>query len=314
MIQEPLQIEIGHPCISCPNVRLRLCDRLLGTAPRSEAVAPRRKRGVPVRLQDLQQSLLDEPVQHHRDTEVAGAASRFRDVHPTHRLRLVGTLHQGRPEGGPVGREVRHQVVHGHAVDPRRPSVASDLAKRPPEVRGLQHPLHKVRPFHRSVGSCCPRDGFIPWRRQGQPRLPVGCMTVTRQHGHCSSPSSPSRATVRAFDPSVAAPPIRYPAFRRRGASIASPATGLLCPLLTSPGRSEPVTRLPVLTDNRETSRGTAQSCHRVDARCIKHTPHADGGLRGHVPARPRCTTPHIWFLFVAPRLWIALPPDPTSR
>ena len=32
------------------------------------------------------------------------------------------------------------------------------------------------------------------------------------------------------------------------------------------------------------------------------------------MPARPGCTTPRIRFLFVAPHLWIGLPPDPTSR
>ena len=46
----------------------------------------------------------------------------------------------------------------------------------------------------------------------------------------------------------------------------------------------------------------------------IKHTPIADGGLRGHVPTRPGCATPNIRFLFVAPHLWIGLPSDNTSR
>jgi hypothetical protein len=42
--------------------------------------------------------------------------------------------------------------------------------------------------------------------------------------------------------------------------------------------------------------------------------PFADGGLRGHVPTRPGCTTPLIRFLYVAPHLRIGLPPDPASR
>jgi len=63
-----------------------------------------------------------------------------------------------------------------------------------------------------------------------------------------------------------------------------------------------------------QTSRGKAQSFHGVNARFIKYTPIAEGGLRGHVPTRPGCTTPRIGFLFVAPPLWIELPPDPTSR
>jgi hypothetical protein len=52
----------------------------------------------------------------------------------------------------------------------------------------------------------------------------------------------------------------------------------------------------------------------RVNAGFIKHTPVVGGRLHGHVPTGPECTIPHIRFLFVAPRFWIALPPDPASR
>ena len=60
-----------------------------------------------------------------------------------------------------------------------------------------------------------------------------------------------------------------------------------------------------------QTSRGKTRNCRCVDAGFIKHTPIVDGGLRGHVPTRPGCTTPNIRFLFVAPHLWIGLPPGP---
>lgn len=78
------------------------------------------------------------------------------------------------------------------------------------------------------------------------------------------------------FGPSsrgVAVRPICCPTFRRRGASLALPASGLLCPLLTSPGRSGPVARPPVLADDREISQGKTQDVPRVDAGFIKHTP-----------------------------------------
>jgi hypothetical protein len=66
--------------------------------------------------------------------------------------------------------------------------------------------------------------------------------------------------------------------------------------------------------DTVQASRGKTQNFPRVNAGFIKHAPIADGGLRSHVPARPERTTPHIRFLFVAPRFWIGLPSDPTSR
>ena len=63
-----------------------------------------------------------------------------------------------------------------------------------------------------------------------------------------------------------------------------------------------------------EISRGKTQNLLRVNAGFIKHAQITDGGLHGHVPARPERTTPLIRFLFVAPRFWIGLPPDPVSR
>ena len=95
-----------------------------------------------------------------------------------------------------------------------------------------------------------------------------------------------------------------------------SRVTPLLCPLLTSArwsGRFAPFS-VRLAPDAVQISRGKAQSFPCVDARFIKHTPIAEGGLRCHVPTRPGCTTPHIWFLFVAPQFWIGLPSDPTSR
>src|SRR5215210_5034698 len=96
-------------------------------------------------------------------------------------------------------------------------------------------------------------------------------------------------------------------------------AFGVCAPTMPSADFCPPVRRdySPLslrLPDDRQLSRGKAQSFPCVDARFIKHTPIAEGGLRCHVPAHPGCTTPHIWFLFVAPQFWIGLPSDPTSR
>jgi len=78
--------------------------------------------------------------------------------------------------------------------------------------------------------------------------------------------------------------------------------------------RCHNISTIPSGSDTLQTSRGKTQSFLRVNAGFIKHTPLADGGLHGHVPTRPGCTTPHIRFLFVAPRFWIGLPSNPASR
>ena len=64
----------------------------------------------------------------------------------------------------------------------------------------------------------------------------------------------------------------------------------------------------------RQISRGKTRYLPCIDAGFTKCTPTADGGLRGHVPARPGCITPHIRFLFIVPQFRIGLPSDPASR
>ena len=90
----------------------------------------------------------------------------------------------------------------------------------------------------------------------------------------------------------------------------------LICPLLTSPRYSAPISRRPasILRSTGEISRGKTRYLRCIDAGFTKCTLTADGGLRSHVPARPRCITPHIRFLFIAPQLRIGLPPDLASR
>lgn len=73
-------------------------------------------------------------------------------------------------------------------------------------------------------------------------------------------------------------------------------------------------------TDTWQISRGKTRILPRIDAgftkmhpcRCCH--PLVDRGLRGHVPARPECITPHIRFLFIALRFHLGLPPHPVSR
>ena len=98
----------------------------------------------------------------------------------------------------------------------------------------------------------------------------------------------------------------------------------LPCLPLTSQRYSASVSRCPAscFRSTREISRGKTRYLRCIDAgfmtegnpRGTKCTPTADGGLRGHVPARPGCTTPRIRFLFIAPRFCLGLPPDPASR
>ena len=78
-------------------------------------------------------------------------------------------------------------------------------------------------------------------------------------------------------------------------------------------GDLSPLSQFPSHATSRgtgETSRGKTRNVPCMNAGFIKHAPTADGGLRGHVPARPERTTPPIRFLFVALHFRIGLPPD----
>ena len=112
----------------------------------------------------------------------------------------------------------------------------------------------------------------------------------------------------------VAAQPICSPAFQPWGASRASPAPGLLCPLLTSAGRSGRIPPPSVLSGHPADLPRSAviPSVHKRPM--YQAQPTVDGGLCGGVPTRPERTTPRIRFVSLAPHLRSTLPSDPTSR
>jgi hypothetical protein len=133
--------------------------------------------------------------------------------------------------------------------------------------------------------------------------------------GDFSSLSIPFRGTVRAFRLRLCGSASLLLRLSAGSASLALPASSLLCPLQTPPRSSAPIARRPasILRSPGEVSRGKTRYLRGLDAGFTKGTPTAEGGLRGHVPARPRCLTPPIRFLFIAPPLRIGLPPDPAS-
>ena len=124
---------------------------------------------------------------------------------------------------------------------------------------------------------------------------------------------------------------------------MALPGSYLLCPLLTSVWRSESIAQpsvdrgyrlkfvftvgrlvsrrchsisvIPFHLNTLQTSQGKTCDLPCVNAGFIKYTiTSVDGGLRCHVPTRPRCTTPHIRFLYIVPHFRIGLPLHPASR
>ena len=135
------------------------------------------------------------------------------------------------------------------------------------------------------------------------------------------NPPAPQRAVPPLVHPEAAEAAGQRPSARSSPASIPSIVWafgGERPPTMPAADFCRPINRdrsqFSGSLHTRQTSRGKTRNVHGVDAGFIKHRPVADGGLDGHVPTGPTDVTPHIQFLFVAPRIWIGLPSDPAWR
>src|SRR5262249_40263844 len=101
-VEEFLQIQVHYPAITLGDILLRRCHRLMCRTPGPKPVAVIGKRPIPPALQYLHHRLLDESIQHRRDTKLSYPSVRLGDFHPLHRLRLIGPAQQLFPNGWPM--------------------------------------------------------------------------------------------------------------------------------------------------------------------------------------------------------------------
>jgi hypothetical protein len=90
-VQEFFEIKIDHDVVAFGDVSLRLSHRLVGGSPRSEAIAVLGERWIPALLENLQQGLLDQPVDDTRHAEFSDPAVWLGYFDPLNRMRLVGS-------------------------------------------------------------------------------------------------------------------------------------------------------------------------------------------------------------------------------
>ena len=119
-VEELFEIEIDHDVVALDDIMLRLSHCLMCGAPRSKAVTVLGKRRVPPLLENLQHSLLNQPVDDARNAELSDPAVRLGDFDPFGRLRLIGSLKQLSPNVSPVLTQVILGGVDGHSIDARR--------------------------------------------------------------------------------------------------------------------------------------------------------------------------------------------------
>src|SRR5207302_10765441 len=141
---------------------LRACHRLMRGAPGPKPVAVLGETPIPIRLQHLQQRLLNQAVQYGRYPKWPHAAARLGYLYPPHRLRPVSAFEQPVAYLGPVPPEIVPKRFDAHAVDARTTAVPSDLSQRTKQVSPLQQALHQHPCINRSVLFRLANSGFIP--------------------------------------------------------------------------------------------------------------------------------------------------------
>ena len=288
-VKELLQVHVHHPAPAFLDERCADAPRR-GRFVRAETRSCVGRSPGRIRLQHLQQRLLDEPVQHGRDAQLALPAARLGNLHPLHRLRLVTSREQLLPKSLPVLPQVA-PAAHPPSSRPRRDCLCSSLTrcKRSLKVRAAQDPLHQ-RARSRASGFARRRRHFLAPRclRGLHPRPPAGAPVARTSEAIALprltavslfspfGPSPPCAATTASADFSLPGLQPRRP-FRRKARSPQIRT-------LTFPARPPDLRRLSLVT---RASRSLARS--------------------------PCSASPHIRFLFVGPRFRSTLPSDGRS-
>ena len=98
---------------------------------------------IPLPLQNLHHRLLDETIQHRRDTQLAHPSVRLGDFHPPHRFRFVGPTQQLVSDHWPVLLQVVGDTADGHAIDARATFISLHLLQSLLQVFSLTDFLHQ---------------------------------------------------------------------------------------------------------------------------------------------------------------------------
>ena len=159
-VEKFFEIKIDHDRVARSDVPLCLGHRLVGGSPRPETVTVLGERWVPPLLENLQQGLLDQSIDDARDAELSDPAIRLGDFDPLHRLRLVGSQEQLRPDVWPVLTQVGPGAPDGHPIEARATFVTANSFPRSYEISSVAHLLHQLFCAGRAFG-CGLRHGWF---------------------------------------------------------------------------------------------------------------------------------------------------------
>src|SRR4051812_21363684 len=125
--------------------------------------------------------LADHPIDHGWSAEVARPAGRLRDLHPTHRLRLVAPLEQLIFDLQPARFQDARELSDGDPVDTRCPLVTRHRTQRRFYVLRITDCLHQICRGCRAFGFGRRRDHFDLSRGRARGFTPARHRQVQRE-------------------------------------------------------------------------------------------------------------------------------------
>ena len=172
-VEELLQVGVHHDPPARLHVRLRGQDRIVRTSPRLETVAVLAESRVQNRLQHLQQRLLDQPIRHRRDAQLALAAVQSRDRYPPYRTGPVCSPQQLFSYRRPRRHQLAGGLVYIQPVHPRSSFVGP-------------HPLNARCKFSLVSAAISSADPMLSVSCRG---LLASSLTGSRPASPCATPA-----------------------------------------------------------------------------------------------------------------------------
>jgi len=131
--------------------------------PGTKPVAVFGKCPVPFALQYLHHRLLDQSIQHRRNTKLSYSPVRLRDLYPFYRLRFIGSTQQLFPDDWPMLFQVLRQLLDGHPVHAGAPFVGLDSCQCLLAVFPLADFFHQLFANGRAFCPALRRERFGPF-------------------------------------------------------------------------------------------------------------------------------------------------------
>ena len=146
-VEVGLEVGVHHEGVAVLDQSIHFAQRVMATPSRSEAVAPLQELHLEDRFDHELHRPLHDPVLDRRDAQRPRSTIALGDVHPSDRLRPVGSRSQRLRQLGQINLRPGLEPLEAHAIHARRPAIGPDL--RPGRRQGGRriHLVDQAEPF-----------------------------------------------------------------------------------------------------------------------------------------------------------------------